>query len=120
MSKYLHLSKTNCKHCYKCIRHCPVKAISFSSDSAHVEILPDDCILCGECYTNCPQHAKNIQNDVDAAKKLIAGENKVYASIFILYGRGCFGCCIRFDLVTQMAGYRMGTSPRQRVFRKDV
>ena len=42
-------------------------------------------------------------------------------SIFILYGRGCFGCCIRFfDLVTQMAGYRMGTSPRQRVFAKDV
>ncbi|MBP9626698.1 MAG: 4Fe-4S dicluster domain-containing protein [Synergistaceae bacterium] len=81
MSKYLHLSKTNCKHCYKCIRHCPVKAISFSSDSAHVEILPEDCILCGECYTICPQNAKSIRNDIDVAKGLIAGKTPVYASI---------------------------------------
>ncbi len=41
-------------------------------------------------------------------------------AFFILYGRGCFGCGIRVDLVTQMGRYRMGANPRQRVFRKDV
>ena len=28
----LTLKKANCKNCYKCIRHCPVKAIRFSGN----------------------------------------------------------------------------------------
>ena len=42
-------SKTNnCKNCYKCIRNCPVKSISFTNNKAI--IIHDDCILCGKCY----------------------------------------------------------------------
>ena len=79
MTEYLRLKKANCKNCYKCIRHCPVKSISFSSDQAN--IVADECILCGHCFVVCPQNAKEIRDDIPAAKAIIAGSAPVYASI---------------------------------------
>ena len=35
----LTLKKANCKNCYKCIRHCPVKAIRFSGNQAYICLL---------------------------------------------------------------------------------
>ena len=69
MSEYLKLKPSNCKNCYKCIRHCPVKSIQFSDGQAH--ILPDECILCGQCFVVCPQGAKEIRNDVGGVQGLI-------------------------------------------------
>lgn len=34
---------TKCKHCYKCVRNCPVKAIQIKEERA--EIVEDHCIL---------------------------------------------------------------------------
>ena len=79
MTKYLKLKKSNCKNCYKCIRHCPVKSIRFSGNQAH--IVEDECILCGQCFVACPQNAKEIRNDVDAVKGLIASGRPVYVSL---------------------------------------
>ncbi|PKM48956.1 MAG: histidine kinase [Firmicutes bacterium HGW-Firmicutes-7] len=79
MNEYLKLKKSNCKNCYKCIRHCPVKSISFSGNQAH--IVEDECILCGMCFVACPQNAKEIRNDVEKAKNLLAGGQPIYASI---------------------------------------
>ncbi len=79
MTEYLRLKKANCKNCYKCIRHCPVKSISFSSDQAN--IVADECILCGHCFVVCPQNAKEIRDDIPAAKAIIASGAPVYASI---------------------------------------
>ncbi len=79
MGDYLKLKKSNCKNCYKCIRHCPVKAISFSGDQAH--ILPEECILCGQCFVVCPQNAKEIRDDLPIAKALIKSGASVVASI---------------------------------------
>ena len=79
MNKYLGLKKSNCKNCYKCIRHCPVKAIKFSDNQAH--IVEDECVLCGQCFVNCPQNAKEIRNDVSKAKELIASGKPVIVSI---------------------------------------
>ena len=39
----LTLKKSNCKNCYKCIRHCPVKSIRFSGNQAY--IIGNECIL---------------------------------------------------------------------------
>ena len=36
MQGYLRLKESNCKNCYKCIRHCPVKSIKFSGNQAHI------------------------------------------------------------------------------------
>ena len=79
MSECLKLKKSNCKNCYKCIRTCPVKSIRFSDNQAH--IISEDCILCGHCFLACPQNAKEIRNDVDAAKALISGGKPVFVSM---------------------------------------
>ncbi|WRS28201.1 [Fe-Fe] hydrogenase large subunit C-terminal domain-containing protein [Oscillospiraceae bacterium MB08-C2-2] len=76
---YLKLKKSNCKNCYKCIRNCPVKSIRFSDGQAN--IINEDCILCGHCFVACPQNAKEIREDIGAAKSLIASGAPVYASI---------------------------------------
>lgn len=79
MADYLRLKKSNCKNCYKCIRHCPVKSIQFSGNQAH--IISDECILCGNCFVMCPQNAKEIVKDIDRCKVLIADNTEVFATI---------------------------------------
>jgi iron only hydrogenase large subunit-like protein/uncharacterized Fe-S cluster-containing protein len=79
MNHYIQLKKSNCKNCYKCIRHCPVKSIRFADHQAH--IVKEQCILCGQCFVACPQNAKQIRNDVAIVQKMIASGKPVYASI---------------------------------------
>ena len=79
MTDFLKLKKANCKHCYKCIRHCPVKSIRFSGGQAH--IIGDECILCGHCFVVCPQNAKEIVSSLETVKVLLSGEKPVCASI---------------------------------------
>ncbi len=63
MPNCLTLKKFNCKNCYKCIRHCPVKSIRFSGSQAH--IIGNEYILCGQCFVVCPQNAKEIVDNYD-------------------------------------------------------
>lgn len=79
MSTFLTLKKSNCKNCYKCIRHCPVKSIRFSANQAH--IVDNECILCGQCFVVCPQDAKQIIDGVEKAKVLLQTKLPVIASI---------------------------------------
>lgn len=79
MSNWLTLKKSNCKNCYKCIRHCPVKAIRFSGNQAH--IIGNECILCGQCFVVCPQNAKEIADGIEKCKVLLQGENPVVVSL---------------------------------------
>ncbi len=75
----LTLKKSNCKNCYKCIRECPVKAIRFSGNQAH--IISNECILCGRCFVACPQNAKQIVNEIEKVKVLIQSGDPVYVSL---------------------------------------
>ncbi len=79
MSNCLTLKKSNCKNCYKCIRHCPVKAIRFSGNQAH--IIGNECILCGRCFVVCPQNAKEIVNETEKAKVLLQTGEPVVVSL---------------------------------------
>lgn len=79
MASCLRLKKSNCKNCYKCIRHCPVKSIRFSAGQAH--IIDDECILCGHCFVVCPQDAKQIVDDTEKVKVLIGSGNPVVVSL---------------------------------------
>jgi len=79
MNNYIQLKKSNCRNCYKCIRHCPVKSIRFADHQAN--ILKEECILCGECFVACPQNAKQIRNDTDIVRAMIASGTPLYASI---------------------------------------
>ena len=79
MSSCLTLKKSNCKNCYKCIRHCPVKSIRFSGNQAH--IIGNECILCGQCFVVCPQNAKEITGEREKVKVLIQSGEPVYVSL---------------------------------------
>jgi iron only hydrogenase large subunit-like protein/uncharacterized Fe-S cluster-containing protein len=79
MTEFLKLKKSNCKNCYKCIRHCPVKSIRFSGNQAN--IVGDECILCGQCFVVCPQNAKEITDSTERVKYMIKTGAKVYASV---------------------------------------
>lgn len=79
MNKFLQLKRANCKNCYKCIRNCPVKSIKFADGQAN--IIQDECILCGRCFVNCPQDAKQIRDDVPLVKQQIAAGRRVVASV---------------------------------------
>lgn len=79
MSNCLTLKKSNCKNCYKCIRHCPVKAIRFSGNQAH--IIGNECILCGQCFVVCPQNAKEIVDETEKAKVLLSSGDPVIVSL---------------------------------------
>ncbi len=79
MANCLTLKKSNCKNCYKCIRHCPVKSIRFSGNQAH--IIGNECILCGQCFVVCPQNAKEIASETEKAKVLIQSGVPVYVSL---------------------------------------
>lgn len=70
---------TKCRHCYKCVRYCEVKAIMVKDGRA--EILPDNCILCGRCLQICPQSAKTLVSDLDKVKGFLAAGEKVVVSI---------------------------------------
>ena len=79
MPNSLTLKKSNCKNCHKCIRHCPVKAIRFTGNQAH--IIGNECILCGQCFVVCPQNAKQIVDETEKAKVLLQSGNKVIVSL---------------------------------------
>ena len=79
MPNCLTLKKSNCKNCYKCIRQCPVKAIRFSGNQAH--IIGNECILCGRCFVSCPQNAKEIVDGTEKARVLLQSGDPVIVSL---------------------------------------
>ncbi len=79
MVSCLTLKKSNCKNCYKCIRHCPVKAIRFSGNQAH--IIGNECILCGHCFVVCPQNAKEIVDETEKVRVLLQSGDPVVVSL---------------------------------------
>ena len=70
---------TKCKHCYKCVRYCDVKAIQVKDEQA--QIMPDKCILCGHCLKVCPQSAKTLNSDLNKVKGYIKAGQRVVVSI---------------------------------------
>lgn len=71
--------QNECHDCYKCIRHCPSKAIRVKDGSASV--IPELCVACGVCVKVCPAGAKHIRNDVSRAKFILGGKTKVIATL---------------------------------------
>ena len=79
MANCLTLKKSNCKNCHKCIRHCPVKAIRFSGNQAH--IINNECILCGNCVVVCPQNAKQVVDGTEKVRVLLQSGDPVVVSL---------------------------------------
>ena len=79
MNDIIRLRDVECRDCYKCIRNCPVKAIRYSDGRA--EIVPRECILCGECVVTCPQRGDFVFSQVTEIRDIIASGRRVVASI---------------------------------------
>ena len=79
MANCLTLKKSNCKSCFRCVRKCPVKAIRFSGNQAH--IIGNECILCGNCVVQCPQNAKEIADGIEKVRVLIQSGDPVVVSL---------------------------------------
>jgi iron only hydrogenase large subunit-like protein len=71
--------ENECQDCYKCVRHCPVKAIRVLGGKASV--IPEACVACGECVKVCPAHAKKVRIDLPRLRELLKSGERVYASI---------------------------------------
>ena len=79
----IYTEETNCQDCYKCIRHCPVKAIKIENHSA--SIIHSQCIFCGKCVSVCPSGAKKLRNDVQTAQFLLKQSKPVILSLAPTY-----------------------------------
>lgn len=64
--KVIDFKDAKCRHCYKCVRHCAVKAIAVRDEQARIMV--DHCINCGRCLEVCPQNAKTFASDLDRVK----------------------------------------------------
>lgn len=68
----------NCRDCYRCLRTCDVKAISFRTGQA--KILTDQCVLCGRCVKECPQYTKSIIDQIPKLEEFLKN-HKVILSL---------------------------------------
>ena len=88
---------TKCKHCYKCVRYCGVKAIQVKDERA--VIMPDKCILCGHCLKICPQSAKTLKSDLNMVRGFLReGMQCVVSDSTVLYG------FIKYKTIGQVRG----------------
>jgi iron only hydrogenase large subunit-like protein len=75
----IYTKQRECQDCHKCIRECPVKAIRV--EDGYARVVPDLCIMCGNCVLACPHSAKQVRDDLPDAKALLASGRKVIASL---------------------------------------
>lgn len=68
-----------CRDCHRCIRACPVKAISLRAGQANV--IPELCISCGICVEACPQQAKTVVSQAAEIQDLLAAGTEICVSL---------------------------------------
>ena len=73
--RIIDFNSTKCRHCYKCVRNCEIKAIQVRGGRA--EIMEDHCILCGHCLAVCPQEAKTMTSELGRVMTMIRRGERV-------------------------------------------
>ena len=81
--KVIDFKNASCKHCYKCVRSCSVKAIKVKD--AQATIMDDHCVLCGTCLEVCPQNAKTFVSDLEKVRAFITMGEKTIVSLAPAY-----------------------------------
>ncbi len=99
MMKFIEFDKEKCDSCYKCLRICPTKAISFNKSER--KIIDSLCIKCGLCQASCPQEALKITSQVDYVQSMIDAKETVVVSIAPSFV-GAFGLSQPGKMVTAL------------------
>ena len=73
------VNNRECRRCFYCVQLCPAKAIKLEKNS--IRIIPERCILCGNCITACPHQAMTYNSSLLAVKKSIAEGQKIVACV---------------------------------------
>ncbi len=79
MMKFIEFDQDKCDSCYKCLRICPTKAISFNGEERR--IIDNLCIKCGLCQQSCPQEALKIRSSMETVCEMIDADERVAVSI---------------------------------------
>ncbi|NDL67817.1 [Fe-Fe] hydrogenase large subunit C-terminal domain-containing protein [Anaerotalea alkaliphila] len=77
--RLMDFSAADCRNCYKCVRHCAVKAIKVVDDQATIDV--ERCVACGQCLIVCPQNARNIVSDLEEVRGWLERGERVAASV---------------------------------------
>jgi iron only hydrogenase large subunit-like protein len=75
----IYTEKRECEDCYKCVRNCPVKAIKV--EGGYATVIPELCILCGQCVEVCPNGAKRVRDDLPVARQLLSLRSRTFVSL---------------------------------------
>lgn len=72
-------NKAACRDCYRCVRACPVNAISVINGQA--QVIASRCIACGTCVNECPQGAKSYRSDLEKLDDMIKAQDRIAFSL---------------------------------------
>ena len=75
----IYTNKAACRDCYRCVRACPVNAISVIDGQA--QVIASRCIACGTCVNECPQGAKSYRSDLEKLDEMVKSAEKIAFSI---------------------------------------
>ncbi len=71
----LSISDAKCRRCYRCVRVCQTNALKI--DQGEVKRIWSRCILCGECFKNCPHDAVRPHTGIKHVLQLLESGKKV-------------------------------------------
>jgi len=77
----VNIDSQKCTNCFTCVRVCPVKAISASTQSPYPIINNERCIGCGDCIEACVPNAIYYRSSINHAKKILESTNKKVAIV---------------------------------------
>ncbi|MBN2743798.1 MAG: PAS domain-containing protein [Marinilabiliaceae bacterium] len=77
MASLVQVDPVKCNLSLTCIRTCPAKAIRIAD--GHAQVMTSRCIGCGQCVTMCAAEAIAYRSELDDARALFGGKNRVAA-----------------------------------------
>lgn len=70
-------SRDDCRECWGCFRHCPVKAIRVVDGAS--DVIQEKCVSCGLCVSECTVGGHRVRDDTPLVLELLKSRRPVVA-----------------------------------------